>query len=217
MLVGFWPWAGRSSAVSVAAAVVAFVTSNGVNKSSNVTLSGGNLTETGNVAVNGYQCVRADAAKAGKRQAEFTINTISAFGPSIYLGVDDSSLTFATDGTVQGTVPAVTGVVLKIVGNGPPGTYTGYKNGAAIIGGTLAGGFQAGDVISMVYDSTTGDVTFYRTRSGSTVIIDSAIPSVSMSTWTAFAGGDNDNAVTANFGATAFARALDSGYSSYAS
>jgi hypothetical protein len=199
----------KPSSGGAAVTPVVFVTSNGANKSSNITLSNGNLTATGNNAVNGYQCVRANAAKTGKRQAEVTMSAFNQFGPAIYFGVDDSSFSLASDGSSAAVAPGVTGITLVLSNS----AYKIIKNGSQTQGSSLTQPV-AGDVLTLEYDSVGGTVSFYSSRSGQ---IGATETGVSLATWTAYAGADNNNAVTANFGGSAFSHALGSGYSSYQS
>jgi hypothetical protein len=70
-------------------------------------------------------------------------------------------------------------------------------------------------VFSVVFDTTAGTMKIYRTRSGTTIQVGSTVTGISLSAWNAYVGTYTASVVTANFGATAFTRALDTGYSIY--
>jgi len=188
---------------------VALVTTNGTRKHANVVLSNGNLSEHGNSGDGSFQIVSADTAKNGKRQFEMTVDTLGS-GVGHCIGFDDGSTDFSVDIGTPGTSVTV-GCVFAINGSG---SYTIYKNGAGVGGGALT--VAAGDIISTIFDKAAGTCGFYLTHSGSTSQIDVTQTGLSTSgSWTAFVGSQFDHSNTANFGASAFARTLDAGYSTY--
>lgn len=193
-----------SAAASPTSGTVALVTSNGVNKNSGLTLSGGNLTATSTTAAFTFQGVRADTAKTGKRQFELTIGTLPNNGALTYIGIDDGSTDFSVAGTAPGKDNS-TGIFLRV--NGTVAQI--YKNTAAVGGGGQA--VVSTDVLTLEYDTTANTATFYINGTQ----FDLTQTGLG-STWNrAFVGFEDGNSGTVNFGGSAFTHALSSGYSAY--
>jgi len=197
-----------TSGAAAGSSAVAFVTTNGTRKHANVVLSNGNLSEHGNASDGAYQIVSADTAKNGKRQFEVTIDILGS-GVGHCIGFDDGTTDFSADIATPG-LSVSAGCVLTVNGT----NFQIYKNTSNTGGGSLT--VAAGDIISAIFDKAAGTCGFYLTHSGSTSQIDITQTGLSTSgSWTAFVGSQFDHANTANFGASAMARALDAGYSTY--
>jgi hypothetical protein len=196
--------AGRAAAGGGAAAVV-FVTTNGTRKHANITLSGGNLTEVGNAGDGASQLVSADTIKAGKRYFEATV-----IGPTVaagqVFGIDAGGTDLSADIAVPGTT-VTSGCVLRFGGSG---TYQIHVNGGNTGGG--AGSVAANDVIGVEFDTAAQTCSFY--KNGTQIDVTQTGVSVGSGAY-AIVGGEIDTKRTANFGASAFGRALSSGYSAY--
>lgn len=201
--VGFW--VPKTSPAAVASGV-AFVTANGTRKHSGITLTNGNLTETGDIADGAFQIVSADTAKTGKRQFEVTATTVSAAN-GLTVGVDNGGTDFSVDIATPGA-SVTSGCTFRTNGSG---SFTIHVNGANTAGGALT--VSAGDVITCEYDTAAGTVTFYK----NSVQIDLTQTGVTLTTPYAFVGGQSNVQNTGNFGGSAFTHALSSGYSAYQS
>jgi hypothetical protein len=197
-------------------AVVAFVptTWNPSDKSSNVTLSGGNLVVTETTAsVSG--CVRSIAhVTAGKFYWENTITTLVALNVYTFVAVSDS-----TTG-LTASQPAAT--MISCASNGGH-VYAGNTDT-----GIAFGNFSSGDVYCMALDITAGLLWLRKgagglwnasgtanPATGTGGINVSAIVSASKPAFAmvgVFHNGTTGGVTTANFGATAFTGAVPGGF-----
>jgi hypothetical protein len=190
---------------------VQLVSTTGVNKNANLTISGGGLIATGGSGggANTFWGARANTAKSGKRQFELTLN---AYTTGIYMGLDAGAVDFSAVTSPPGL--SGNGIMLHLAFFASQPSYDIRLDGVQQdAGGSQA--FAVGDTFSVVYDTTAGTVGFYKTRSGVTTQVSITYSGISASYTNAFIGVDATDSLTANFGATAFARTLDSGFSAY--
>ncbi len=191
---------------TVVVATTVFHTTNGVNKNQYVDVTARTASMT-NIGLNAESLVRAtQAAGPTLFVYEVLINALDTASTPAYIFIEDGTKTFGP--SVFG-IPSV-GVGLEI--NKGTGTTYIINNGGFAAGGTL----DNGDIVSVVVNKTTKAVSFYRTRSGTTTQIGATqTASGTFTNWYAALGFKFEGSLTANFGQTAFARALDSGYAAY--
>lgn len=166
---------------------------NTADKSTKITIDG--LKATKGTAPPDYAGVRANIGKSsGKWYWEMTVTLGSTASDAQFIGVSNTSE----------SVDTFTGATVNGWSYSP-----GYKrhNGATLFGAT----FTTGDVIGVALDLDAGTLEFYKNGVSQGVAFSSGVsgtlyPAVSM--------GYNTFAVTANFGATAFAYSVPSGYNS---
>lgn len=211
-------WSNTLSDTIVASSAT-LVTTNGVNKSSFVTVTGTPaLTFTannGSIGSAGNTMVRTlTEAANSKFHYEVTVNSIASV---ISCGIVD--LATAVGGAGTSTIYPGNGALPGCTVRFGTASATPYRNGGAGSANASAG-LQVGDVIVVEGDKATNTVNFYRRRAGVTspalftLTLTSNIPSV----WHAFVGVSNANLTdsgTVNFGATAFASTPTSGYGIY--
>lgn len=181
----------------------------GTNKSTWVTVSGTPaLVAVGEAGFNGAPIsVRATQGRTGKRQWQVTLTSIGT--SYFWVGVDDGT-TALGPGAIFPRPGATNsaGISLKL----------SIFDGAIYVGGSSVQSISTnlpatGDVITVSLDTAAGEVSFYRTRGGTTVQIGST-QSVSLSNWYANVGLENADTMTAKFDAGQD-RTLDSGYVPY--
>lgn len=169
------------------------------NSSDNfVTLSNGDLTATVNGAWNG---VRATVFKtSGKHYWEYTVAGCSPNNGDIFVGVDSTSGDISDMGSVT-TLDS-----LHLYGNSGQYLYNGTGTGADV-----TRKFVNGDVIGIGLDMDTPTAHFYK---NGTELNASPIAQVTGASMTAetILGGTGGCNITANFGASAFAYSVPSGY-----
>jgi len=154
-------------------------------KGAGVILSGANLTATINSTT--YDAVRSTTSHAtsGKYQAEFTINTTNY----VLVGIETSSSSLTN---YVGSEAISYGYL--------PGTGRFFHAGAFTTTATAA----VGDVIGMVFDASSGTLTFYKNG----ISLGVAATGITGTYFAAMSGSSSPvfpYGVTANFGATAFA------------
>jgi hypothetical protein len=162
------------------------------------------------------RAVRATQASPGKRQFEVTLDVVPSGAPNIRIGLDDGSgdLQYWIGGTPSWSF---NGTMFYPYSASACQVWT--DNAGATVAAGSGGGAQQGDVITVEYDTSAGTVSYYQTRSGSTTLIYtvSGVPSSYCRAFVSAYRNSTDAAIqmTVNFGATAFTRALSSGYTSY--
>ena len=198
-------WVEISGTVTVP--VAALWTQTGFNKKSYLSVTGSPaLQARGTGGVGAPHCARATATATGKRQFEVTVTTYT--DNYCIVGVENG----ATDLNSGFPAPGITnnaGVALRIRNTG----FDIYRAGVSVGSGSTP--IATGDVITMIFDTAAGTAAFYRTRSGTTIQIGSTVTGISLSAWNAYVGTYSGPTLTANFGQSSFARALDTGYSAY--
>jgi hypothetical protein len=179
--------AGSSTALATyLPAVAATTTWSTTDKAPGITLSGGNLIAT--MASGTDPLVRANVARsAGYRFVEYTVNTVSASGDGIWLGLASSSapLTGSRLGIDQTTGAAV--------------SSGGYITGPGA-SNPLPNPIVAGDIISMAVWLDGSQVYFWQNGNWLGQVL--ALPSPSL--YPAVSLGTVGDQVTANFGGSAF-------------
>jgi hypothetical protein len=190
---------------AVAAAVLFFVyaapayaantyaTWNAGDKSTNTTLSNGNLTATHAATGNAYNGVRSDLHKtSGKWYWEYSVGTIGADN-ALFVGLYNSTASLTTTG----------GAVNK---------WNYLSQGCSENNGTETCGFAsyvAGDFIGVAYDAGAQTVQFYKN-----CVSQFTLTSVTADGYAGLNFFDNNDAVTANFGATALHCSTPVGFNS---
>jgi hypothetical protein len=178
--------AGSSTALATSAGVPTNTTWSTTDKAAGITLSGGNLIAT--MASGTDPLVRANVARsAGYRYVEYTVNTVSASGDGIWLGLASSSapLTGSRLGVDQTTGAAVS--------SGGFVTGPGASN-------PLPNPIVAGDIISMAVWLDGNQVYFW--QNGNWLAQVTALPSPGL--YPAVSLGTVGDQVTANFGASSY-------------
>lgn len=198
-------WSNQVSG-TVTSATTALYTVSGFNKKAFLTVSGSPALVATGRGDGAPQSVRCTASKTGKRQFEATVTSYS--DNYVFLGVEDGT----TDLDLGYPAPGITnanGVALRITSGG----FSILKAGVSVSNGST--NVASGDVLTAVFDTSAATMSFYRTRSGSTVQIGSTVTGIGLGTWQAFLGAYSASTLTANFGQSAFTRALDTGYAMY--
>jgi hypothetical protein len=180
----------------------------GTNKSTYLTVSGDPLltaANDGSAGVPGYvRCLRA--AVPDKFQVEYTVDALGADG-FITIGVDNGTADFAS--YVFGGTP--NSVQMRVEN----GWHTIFVNGTNVHEGSAD--IAVGDVIGFRCDQATGEIEFYRVRSGSVTTIHSR-------SFTPYADNFAIHGLkawgvpaeaTVNFGASSYARALSDDFEAY--
>jgi hypothetical protein len=199
------PWVEISGTVTASVAVLHSVT--GADKNQYLSVSGTpKLVATGTNGVGAAHCSRATVAATGKRQFEVTVTSYG--NNNIAIGVENGTTNLNSGFPAPG-ISNANGVGLRISNT----AFAIFKAGVSVSSGSTS--VATGDVLTMTYDSTAGTASFYRTRSGTTIQIGSTVTGISLSAWNAYLGCWSAGTLTANFGASAFTRALDTGYSYY--
>lgn len=202
---GIAPLATRRTPPSVAAAAtpVTLLTSTGLRKSADITVSGGSLIATG--TRNADDAVSA-SAKTTTAKFIFEATTNFSVGGQIHFGIDDG--TFDMSG---GTCPALYG---EGVSYGTPNEFhkdTVYSGFSSVTPATA-------DVVTYVVDTTTGtnNVNIYQTPSGgSTTLVKTLSWTPSTGEWWAWVSTRNPAAsATLNFAGPFVYSPV--GYSAYA-
>jgi hypothetical protein len=199
-------WVEISGTVSASVAVLSTIT--GFDKKSNLSVTGSPaLVAQGNASVGAPQCSRASLAVAGQRAFEVTITNYT--NNTIVFGLEDRTTNLNSGTPAPGSSNAA-GVAFRVSSTG----FNLLRHGVSVSSGS-GSNCATGDVFSIVFDTTAGTMKVYRTRSATTVQVGSTMTGISLSVWNAYVGTYTASTITANFGATAFTRALDSGYSIY--
>jgi len=180
--------------------------------SSSVTLSGGNLiaTNTGKVPANqGASVASVNARSSGKYYFEATFITITG-GANLGVGIGTTTSTYSGLGGSATT------------GNNGLGSGTIWANGAST--GISIGAYSNGQVAGVAVDLTNRKIWFRHSPSGNwnnnasynpaTNTGGITIPSGAMVPFVTFggSGGQANNVVAADFGASAFSGAVPSGF-----
>lgn len=184
------------------------------DKNSLITLSGGNLvaarsTLTGDV----YASVRGTRSRStGKRYFEVTVNTSAAGANSMGIGIATAS--FALTNLV--------GFHAESIGALSSGATPGIYFGGAVA--TAFGDYTAGDVICVAVDLD-AELIWFRKNGGAwsgtsgnpaTGVGGTSFASLTPPYFPAFTGRNaTATQVTANFGATAFAQSVPSGFGAW--
>jgi hypothetical protein len=197
---------------TVTASVAQLHTVPGFNRASSLTYpSVGHEFEIQNINVGSLRKARATISATGKKQFEVTINSWTT-GSRIAVGIDNGNNDFSTGGLIPGNTDLPNGVTLRCQ-QGAGGTI--YANGGVNQSAPANATLAVGDIVSVVIDTTAATVKFYRTRSGSTVQIGATVPIGFGSTVYAFGGTERVDNIEFNFGASSFARSLDTGFAIY--
>lgn len=169
---------------------MAVTTWNPADKDSSITLSNGDLTATG--GTNAYRSVRSTTGKStGKWYCEITLDAGGANG---LVGVGNSTFSLANY------------VGADVNGWGWQGSFK-YHNGS----GAYGSGKTTGDIISILLDMDAGTITLW--KNGTTQ--GEMYNGLSGTLYVAFSSQLTGDAVTANFGASAFAYTMPGGYSAW--
>ncbi len=167
---------------------------NAADKDANVVLSGASLVATRTISSNGS--VRATAGKAsGKWYWEVTPSGVSF----CYIGVSTAS----------------EAVTATYVGNSATG-WAWYNAGEKVNNASFSvygASFGAGDVIGVALDMDSGTITFYMNG----VSQGQAFSGLTGTVFPAVTVGGTTTTLTANFGATAFAHSIPSGFYAFQS
>jgi hypothetical protein len=202
---------------AISASIAKWTSTNGTKKSSNITLSGANLTTTGSTSVGTWYGIAATIDGATKSQWEFTVvangtesNDQFAFG--LYNGTTDLS----------GTRPGVSDSNGLIIQSSTAQATFNWFFAATAQSGTLTAGSNnaVGDIITLETDTSgaAGSHSFsvYRTRSGVTTQIGATVTGKTLTGFVrAFQMVQSNIQQTANFGGSTFAHTLNSGFSLY--
>jgi hypothetical protein len=193
-------------------------------KSQYLTLSNGNLTATMNNSVNANCGVIATLAVTGKKYFESTIVSHGTeTNGTFVIGVTDSAVVvgpaaFPTPGS------GVNGASFRIKSGST--AITVFRNGGNAVGTALNTAAADGDLFGISFDTTASPPTVklsHKPGAGAwydvqTLSLTSAVPANYVAYTAGFgrtgAGAPYD-AWTTNFGALAFSRAFDAGYSMY--
>lgn len=175
-------------------AAVTYATWNPSDKGTGITLSNGNLTAAANTT--GWHGVRSTISKtSGKWYWEITVNATAEH----MNGIANSSVTLDR---VSGNFADETS------GN----VYLYWTDGNKTSGGSSAPAYGAayasGDVIGVAMDMDGGTITFYKNNSSQ----GQAFSGITGTRYAFFGSGSSSASVTANFGASAFAYAVPSGF-----
>lgn len=167
-----------------------YATWNPADKNSGVTLSNGNLTATSSVTGG---LVRSTISKSsGKWYWEETVVSTLTHEPVVGVANSTANLTLYLGGDINGW-----------------GYYgdngNKYNNNSGVAYGAT---FVAGDVIGMALDMNAGTLTFYKNG----VSQGTAFTGLSGSIFAADGNTNESSVTTANFGATAFAFTVPSGF-----
>lgn len=186
-----WPVHGVASGAT-------FATFDLANKGTSQTLSNGNLTDTGNAATSGL--ARSTRSTMGKVHFEIHLDSfVDGNGPEIGFCTASAGLNTFIGADTQSW--AITLVGTKVYG-GSSGANIGVS-------------FAVGDTVAVELDAASGTIQFQKAGSG-TWFPDNSLPS--------FGGAalygcvnvpENGSAMTANFGATAFAVTPTAGYGTF--
>jgi hypothetical protein len=193
-----------SDTLAGATSTAVLVTTNGVNKNSQMVVSGSPaLVWHGAAAFNAYQAVRATVASTSDWiEFEETVTTLAGdFLFGFCNTTDDLSTNIAPGrNTNNGWCIYLTANQIYLVTNsGTFGTPASW-NGAGIA--------AVGDVFTLGYKKSTSTLQLFRTRSGSTIQIGADQTSIpGPFTW-AFVAAKNNDGGTCNFGATAFSKTI---------
>lgn len=191
---------------TVTVASTTLYTATGFNKKQYVSVTGDPaLVATGTSGVGAPQPVRCTAAKTGKKQLEVTVTTLA--DNYVFICIEDGT-TDLNSGFVAPGINNPAGFGMRISSSG----FQLFKAGVSVGSGSTAG--ASGDVLTATFDTSAGTASFYRTRSGSTVLL-GTITGISQATYQACIGPYSGSVLAANFGQSAFARALDTGYAMY--
>lgn len=187
----------------------------GLNKHTNLAVSGGDLTFTAAGFDGNPQLVRATASRTGKKQFEVKVTSMPNSGHSLVVGVDDGTTDFnpSVGATVIPGNASNKGVSFA---NGDWGWELKYNSVA--VASDYSSGTKAltlNDVVSVVFDLTPAagsrTVSVYRNS-----VLMGTVTGLSFSSLYAFAGDDGNGCTgVGNFGATSFTRTLGTGESAY--
>lgn len=184
------------------------------NKSSTVTLSGGNLIATGTVSTGSPDATQGARGtvghSTGKYYAEFTITTLDTSNGSI--GIINSSYIIGT------TSPA------------SAGSACWFNNGFVLVNGSSPDSFlgpSGGDVVSVAVDLVNSRIWFRKNANNwnangtggsnnpATNVGGYDISSITGGIVYPFAGMQSNGVWTANFGGSAYAQSVPSGFGNW--
>jgi hypothetical protein len=210
-------WSNVLSDTLAATSTAVLATTNGVNKSQYVDVTGTpKLTATLNAAIGAIVAVRTTTVAVGKKHFEVTINSVGSSGGLCEVGLVDSSVALgsavftgihAGSGSNAGCSVFINGTSTNI-----------YSNGGSGSGSSPA--LTTGDIIVVEFDTTANTATFWHKRGATVTSLASITLTSNIPTnWTAYVGGAVNTApgdsVTVNFGATTFSKTPTSGYGIY--
>ncbi len=181
-----------------------WATVTGADKSQYVTVNGtGNLVANGQGGFNSAPIsVRSTAARSGKRQLQ---DTITAIDSAVWVGVNDGTDNLNDNFSVPGLSNS-SGASLIFT----PSYFAIYSEGA-FVEDSGAMTFVVTDIITRKFDTDAGTLSFYRTRSGTTVQIGATVTGLGFTSLFAHVGFEGATTLTTLFG-PGQTRALDSGY-----
>jgi hypothetical protein len=167
------------------------------------------LSYVGTGGVGASMLVRSKrASNKTKFQFEIEIDALPSGSEGFYVGVDDGTTPLNPFGLPGYSSTAGCLFFRK------QGERYAIHNGVQDYAGS--GDVQVGDVYSVVVDTVASTVKLYQTRSGTTVQVGATqVIAAPYASFFAVAGSNGDFAFTANFGETAFARPLDTGYGAF--
>lgn len=179
-----------SNSVTPAAAAITYATLSPTDKSPNISLSGGNLTATSNVA--GWKSVKSTISKTSGKWY-FEVQFTNTFQRIIGYGTAATLVSnFAGASADSGGYYSQTGAK--------------YNNGGQTAYGAA---FVAGDVVGVALDIDAGTITMYKNG------VSQGVMYSTLGGGTIFAMlslNDTLQSVTANFGATAFVHSVPAGF-----
>jgi len=196
---------------------MAFTVWDTVQKSSNLTLSGGNLIATGGIALSGVRA--ADTQTSGKFYFEITTGATYATSQNS-IGICNGSVSSSNIANTMGSSLLNIAVVIKGSGN----IFVNNVNSSLTIGS-----FATSTVIGVAVDLTAKLIWFRKGAAGSwnatsgsandpaTGTGGASIASIAppyQNFYPAIGFGGSGDTATANFGATAFTGSVPSGYTS---
>ena len=200
--------ASYTTGFTTSATATTLQTTNGTRKSSDISLSGGNLTASGTRNVDDSVSASAKTTTS-KFIVEFTL-TFTSSSTFAYCGIDDGSFDMSS---ATGQCPGLYGEGISVEVN-TTNSPNFHKDGAdqGFFGSAVASPL----VVTFVVDTTTGtnNVLIYYTITGTTTLIKTLSWTPATGNWWAWVGARNAATVTANFGGSAFTYS-PVGYSAY--
>lgn len=198
---------------NIGGSVAAWFPSTGVNKHSGVTVSGTPALTATATNINSSQAVRMTVEANGDyTQFEVTVNSLTGTAnSSIYIGWEDGTDNLNPGGgSPRPGVSDSKGVLFSF--NNAFGLGLWATTGVLIhnISGA-AGEIVAGDIFTFRVKKSTNKVELWRTRGGTTTVIQAAITVPALSHYYAYISIPRTENFTANPGNVAFTHALDGG------
>lgn len=186
--------------IKIGVGVSPYATWSTTNKSNNITISGGGLKYTCNTTNFGMG-IATIGKNSGKWYWEITVNT--KVGASETIGMC-SFIPIPSNAQFPGTT-GTTSFAVRLASGSQCVRYNSSFSGAG-----CSGGYTVGDVIGMAFDADAGTCGIYKNG-----VLQYTFTSMTTGvTWypASISNGTTNDACTANFGASAFAYSVPSGY-----